>query len=186
MKRFFDISLSIFLIFVLLLPMMIIAFFIKLESEGPAIYWSKRIGKRDKVFNMPKFRSMKNNTPPVATHMLEDPASFTSSFGKLLRKYSLDEIPQLFSIAKGDMSFVGPRPALFNQNDLIELRKLNGVNKLLPGLTGWAQINGRDDNSISVKVRLDVEYLERQSFLFDLIIIWKTIFKVLKKDSVSH
>ena len=186
MKRIFDIVLSIFLIFVLLLPMMIIAFLIKLDSKGPAIYWSKRIGKMDKVFNMPKFRSMKNNTPPVATHLLEDPALFTSSFGRLLRRYSLDEIPQLFSILKGDMSFVGPRPALFNQNDLIELRKLNGVNKLLPGLTGWAQINGRDDNSIPLKVRLDAEYLQRQSFLFDLIIIWKTIFKVLKKDSVSH
>ena len=186
MKRIFDLFLSLLLIVIFLLPMVLIAILIRLESSGPALYWSKRIGKRDKVFKMPKFRSMKVEAPSVATHLMEDPSMYISSFGRFLRQYSIDELPQLFSILNGDMSFVGPRPALFNQDDLIQLRAVNGVNNLIPGITGWAQINGRDHLTLEQKVNLDVEYLRKKSFMVDLKIIWKTIFKVIIKDSVSH
>tara|TARA_B100000787_G_C16171083_1_gene286538 strand:- start:135 stop:695 length:561 start_codon:yes stop_codon:yes gene_type:complete len=186
MKRIFDLIFALLLCIVLLIPMILIAISIRLDSRGPAIYWSKRVGRKDRIFNMPKFRSMRLGTPEIATHIIEDPDVYISSIGGFLRQYSLDEIPQLFSILKGDMSFVGPRPALFNQNDLIRLRGLKQVNQLLPGLTGWAQINGRDEISVLEKVTLDVEYLQKKSFLFDIKILWKTLVKVITKESIVH
>ena len=155
-------------------------------SKGPALYWSERIGKNNKIFKMPKFRSMLIDTPAVATHLLDNPDTYLSPIGGFLRRSSLDEIPQLFSVLKGDMSFVGPRPALYNQDDLIALRTENGIDKLLPGITGWAQVNGRDELSIPDKVALDVEYMQRQSFWFDMKILWMTFLKVVKRDGVSH
>lgn len=166
--------------------MMIIAIAIKLTSKGPSLYWSKRVGKNNKIFMMPKFRSMLIDTPIVASHLLDNPVSYLSPIGKFLRLSSLDEIPQLYSVLKGDMSFVGPRPALYNQYNLIDLRAKKGVDSLLPGITGWAQVNGRDELSISDKVALDVEYLNRQSFWFDIKILWMTFLKVIKRDKVSH
>ena len=186
MKRLFDFILALFLILFLMVPMIIITIVIKLTSRGAAIHWSERVGKNNVVFKMPKFRSMKIDTPDLATHLLKDSSSTLTPVGSFLRKYSLDEIPQLWSILKGDMSFVGPRPALFNQNDLINLRSTYGVEKILPGLTGWAQVNGRDDLPIVDKVKKDAEYLKRHSFLFDLKILWLTILKVIRKDGVSH
>ena len=159
---------------------------VKISSEGPILYWSDRIGKNNMIFKMPKFRSMLIDTPTIATHLLDNPDSCLSSIGGFLRRTSLDELPQLFSVLKGDMSFVGPRPALFNQDDLIALRTEKGVDKLLPGITGWAQVNGRDELSISDKVALDVEYMQRQSFWFDMKILWMTFLKVVKRDGVSH
>jgi len=157
-----------------------------LTSKAPVIYWSDRIGRYNKVFRMPKFRSMRIDTPQIATHLLENPDIYLTPIGSFLRKSSLDELPQLWSILKGDMSFVGPRPALFNQDDLIFLRTRYGVDKLVPGLTGWAQINGRDELPIHEKVRLDVEYMQRQSLTFDLQILWLTFIKVIVKDGVAH
>jgi len=157
-----------------------------LTSKGPALYWSDRVGKDNQIFKMPKFRTMLVNTPAVATHLLGDPSVHLSPIGAFLRRSSLDELPQLFSVLKGDMSFIGPRPALFNQDDLIALRTENGVDKLLPGITGWAQVNGRDEVSIPDKVALDVEYLDRQSFWFDVKILCMTFLKVAKRDGVSH
>ncbi|WP_416652657.1 sugar transferase [Candidatus Pseudothioglobus sp. Uisw_086] len=186
MKRIFDFLFSISLLIALFFPMILIAIMIRIDSKGPIIYWSRRIGHKDKVFKMPKFRTMQVDSPVIATHIMENPNLYISSIGGVLRRYSLDEIPQLFSIFKGDMSFVGPRPALFNQDDLIYLRKQKGVNQLIPGLTGWAQINGRDEISITEKVNFDVEYLQQKSFLFDLKIIWKTLVKVILKESVTH
>ena len=186
MKRLFDFILALFLILLLMVPMIIIAIVIMLTSRGAAIHWSERVGKNNVVFKMPKFRSMKIETPDLATHLLKDSSSTLTPVGSFLRKYSLDEIPQLWSILKGDMSFVGPRPALFNQNDLINLRSTYGVEKILPGLTGWAQVNGRDDLPITEKVNKDVEYLQKHSFLFDLKILWLTFLKVVKKDGISH
>tara|TARA_Y100001936_G_C15987923_1_gene620604 strand:- start:597 stop:1079 length:483 start_codon:yes stop_codon:yes gene_type:complete len=159
---------------------------IKLSSSGDILFWSDRIGKNNIIFSMPKFRTMKKNTPQLATHLLEDPESFYTPLGKILRKYSLDEIPQIFSVIKGDMSLVGPRPALFNQYDLMELRKNKGIDKLKPGITGLAQINGRDEMSIPDKVRYDEEYLQRSSMRLDLHILWLTFLKVLRKEGVSH
>ena len=173
MKRIFDLILVIFLLLVLLISLLLIAILVIATSKGPALYWSKRIGKNNKIFKMPKFRSMMTGTPAVATHLLDDPDSYLSPIGGFLRLSSLDELPQLFSVLKGDMSFVGPRPALFNQDDLITLRTEKGVDKLLPGITGWAQVNGRDELSIPDKVALDVEYLNRQSFWFDIVILPK-------------
>jgi len=164
----------------------LVAALVKLTSKGPVLYWSDRVGKRNVIFKMPKFRSMKADTPVLATHLLVDPKSVLTPIGNFLRKSSLDELPQLWCILKGDMSFVGPRPALFNQDDLIALRTQKGVHDLVPGLTGWAQINGRDELPISQKVALDVEYLETQSMLLDVKIIWLTFIKVFKKDGVSH
>jgi O-antigen biosynthesis protein WbqP len=186
LKRFFDLALV-----CILTPFMLPAFFliwmlIKIEDKGPALHWSKRIGARNKIFLMPKFRSMKINSPQVATHLLQNPEQFITKTGRFLRKYSLDEIPQLWSVIKGEMSFVGPRPALFNQEDLITQRTICGVHEILPGITGWAQINGRDEIEIPLKVKLDEEYLMRQSIYFDLKIIFLTAFKVLKSDGVSH
>ena len=186
MKRLFDLVTSIILFILLVIPMLLVAIAIRLTSKGQALYWSDRIGRRGVIFKMPKFRSMRVDAPAIATHLMEDPDQFLSPIGKFLRRSSLDELPQLFSIIKGDMSFVGPRPALFNQYDLIKLRIKNGVDNLLPGVTGWAQINGRDELSIPEKVALDVEYVNRQSFLFDMKVLWITLLKVVRKDGVSH
>jgi O-antigen biosynthesis protein WbqP len=186
MKRLFDLILSTILIFSLLVPMLFISLLIRLTSKGPALYWSDRVGFANSIYKMPKFRSMRIDTPEVATHLMSNPEEFLSTIGRFLRRTSLDELPQLFSILKGDMSFVGPRPALFNQYDLIKLRIENGVDNLLPGVTGWAQINGRDELSIPEKVALDVEYVNRQSFLFDMKVLWITLLKVVREDGVSH
>jgi len=186
MKRFFDFSLAVFLIFVLWFFIIISAILVKITSKGNALYWSDRVGINNKIFKMPKFRSMLIDTPAVATHLLDNPNVYLSPIGGFLRSTSLDELPQLFSVLKGDMSFVGPRPALFNQEDLIALRTKKGVDKLLPGITGWAQVNGRDELSIPDKVALDAEYLDRQSFWFDMKILWMTFLKVIKRDGVSH
>lgn len=171
---------------VLALPIALLAALVRLTSPGPVLYWSDRVGRHNTIFRMPKFRSMRLGTPAVATHLLSDPHSHLTPIGSFLRKSSLDELPQLWSILKGDMSFVGPRPALFNQDDLIELRTRCGVHRLVPGLTGWAQVNGRDELPIPDKVMLDVEYLQRQSLWFDLRILWLTFVKVLRRDGVSH
>ena len=186
MKRIFDLILAFFLFLVLLISLLLIAILVITTSKGPALYWSERIGKDNKIFKMPKFRSMLTDTPAVATHLLDNPDSYLSPIGSFLRSSSLDELPQLFSVLKGDMSFVGPRPALYNQDDLIALRTQKGADKLLPGITGWAQVNGRDELSIPDKVALDVEYMNRQSFSFDVKILWMTFLKVIKRDGVSH
>jgi O-antigen biosynthesis protein WbqP len=186
MKRSFDFLMALILIILLILPIFIIVFIVRLSSKGPAIYWSDRVGKNNKIFKMPKFRTMQVNSPSIATHLMKDPTRFINPVGSFLRRFSLDEIPQLFSIIKGDMTFVGPRPALFNQFDLIELRCVKGVDKLVPGVTGWAQINGRDELSIADKVKLDVEYLNHKSFWFDTKILWKTFIKVVAQENISH
>jgi len=186
MKRIFDLLLGVVILALLVTPLLLVAIAVRLTSKGPALYWSDRVGKNNKIFMMPKFRSMLIDTPSVATHLLNSPDAHLSPNGGFLRRSSLDELPQLFSVLKGDMSFVGPRPALFNQDDLIKLRTNNGVNKLLPGITGWAQVNGRDELSIPDKVMLDLEYMNRQSFWFDVKILWMTFLKVIKRDGVSH
>ena len=185
-KRIFDLLLSLLLLVALLLPILLVAALVRLTSPGPALYWSDRVGQDNRIFKMPKFRSMRTGTPAVATHLLNDPSTYLTPIGGFLRKSSLDELPQLWNILKGDMSFVGPRPALFNQADLIQLRTEQGVHKLVPGLTGWAQINGRDEIPIPHKVALDREYLEKQSLAFDLQIMLLTAVKVLKRDNVTH
>ena len=186
MKRLFDLVLGLFAAIVLLVPIAVVAMLVRLTSLGPALYWSDRVGRHNKIFKMPKFRSMLVGTPAVATHLLADPKSVLTPIGSFIRKSSLDELPQLWSILVGDMSFVGPRPALFNQYDLIELRTQKGVHTLVPGLTGWAQVNGRDELPIPQKVALDVEYLQRQGFWFDIQILWLTFLKVVRRDGVSH
>ena len=186
MKRLFDLMLSILAAFGLTMPLLVIALAVKLTSNGPVLYWSDRVGKDNRIFRMPKFRSMRVDTPAVATHLLQNPDAWLTPIGSLLRRTSLDELPQLWSILVGDMSLVGPRPALFNQNDLIELRTRYGVHELVPGLTGWAQINGRDELPIPQKVALDVEYMKRRSFCFDCYILWRTAIKVVRRDGVSH
>jgi len=170
----------------LLLPVLLVYVVVRLTSEGPALYWSDRVGRNNVIFKMPKFRSMRVGTPAVATHLLADAASHLTPIGSFLRKSSLDELPQLWSILLGDMSFVGPRPALFNQQDLIALRTAQGVHTLVPGLTGWAQVNGRDELPIPEKVKLDVAYLQQQTLSFDIRILWLTLVKVLTRDGVSH
>ena len=186
MKRLFDLILATILIITLLVPMLFIILAIRVTSNGPALYWSERVGFDNSIYKMPKFRSMSEETPEVATHLMLNPDKFLSPIGRFLRRTSLDELPQLFSIIKGDMSFVGPRPALFNQNDLITLRSENGLDKLLPGLTGWAQVNGRDELSIPDKVALEVEYMQKKSFWFDLKILWMTFLKVINNQGISH
>lgn len=186
MKRWFDLMLAILAASLLLIPVVLVSLAVRLSSKGPILYWSDRIGRHNIIFSMPKFRSMRIGTPAVATHLLSNPDTYLTPIGSFLRKSSLDELPQLWSIFKGDMSFVGPRPALFNQKDLITLRTQCGVHKLVPGLTGWAQINGRDDLPIPEKVQLDAEYLKRKSFGFDLKIIALTAIRVIRHDSVSH
>jgi O-antigen biosynthesis protein WbqP len=186
MKRAFDICLGCLAALILLVPVLLVAMAVRLTSKGPALYWSDRVGRNNVIFKMPKFRSMRVGTPAVATHLLADAASHLTPIGSFLRKSSLDELPQLWSILMGDMSFVGPRPALFNQQDLIALRTAQGVHSLVPGLTGWAQVNGRDELPIPDKVKLDVAYLQRQSLGFDIRILWLTLVKVLQRDGVSH
>jgi O-antigen biosynthesis protein WbqP len=186
MKRVFDIILGCLAALILFVPILLLAIAVRLTSKGPALYWSDRVGRDNMIFKMPKFRSMRVGTPAVATHLLVDARSHLTPIGFFLRKSSLDELPQLWSILVGDMSFVGPRPALFNQQDLIALRTEEGVDTLVPGLTGWAQVNGRDELPIPEKVKLDVAYLQRQSLWFDLHILWLTFGKVLKRDGVSH
>ncbi len=186
MKRLFDILTALCAGLVLLVPLLMVALAVRLTSAGPVLYWSDRVGRNNVIFRMPKFRSMRIGTPALATHLLSNPSSYLTPIGNFLRKSSLDELPQLWSILVGEMTFVGPRPALFNQHDLIELRTEQGVSRLLPGLTGWAQVNGRDDLPIPDKVKLDVVYLQRQSLWFDIRILWLTLVKVLRRDGVSH
>ena len=186
MKRLLDLCLALFALLLLLLPIVLVALMVRFTSKGAVLYWSDRVGQYNKIFKMPKFRTMRVDTPAVATHLLPDPAQFLTPIGSFLRQSSLDELPQLWSIIKGDMSFVGPRPALFNQHDLIALRSQHGVDKLLPGLTGWAQVNGRDELPIPEKVKLDVEYMQNQTIFFDLKIIFLTILKVLRRDGIQH
>lgn len=185
-KRLFDLVVSSFAGLLLLAPMLLVALAIKITSPGPVLYWSKRVGRHNRLFDMPKFRSMRTDTPVVATHLLTDPDAYLTPIGSFLRRSSLDELPQLWSILTGDMSIVGPRPALFNQDDLIALRTESGVDELRPGLTGWAQINGRDELPIATKVQFDVQYMQRQSIGFDLKIIWLTALRVFKRDGVAH
>jgi len=186
MKRLFDLAVALVAAVFLALPIMMTALVVRLTSPGPALYWSDRVGRHNRIFKMPKFRSMRIDTPAVATHLLQNPEQWLTPIGSFLRKSSLDELPQLWSILKGDMSFVGPRSALFNQDDLIALRTEKGVHQLVPGLTGWAQVNGRDELPIPQKVQLDAEYLERRTLLFDMKILWLTALKVLVRDGVSH
>jgi O-antigen biosynthesis protein WbqP len=186
MKRLFDLCFALFVLSFLMLPILVVAVLVRLTSSGSILYWSDRVGLNNKIFKMPKFRTMRVDTPAVATHLLPDPEGFLTPVGSFLRKSSMDELPQLWSIIKGDMSFVGPRPALFNQDDLIALRTQYSVDKLLPGLTGWAQINGRDELPIPAKVKLDVEYMQNQSLFFDMKILFLTILKVLRRDGIQH
>lgn len=186
MKRLFDLTVALVAAVFLALPIVFVALAVRLTSPGPALYWSDRVGRHNRIFKMPKFRSMRIDTPAVATHLLQHPEQWLTPIGSFLRKSSLDELPQLWSILKGDMSFVGPRPALFNQDDLIALRTEKGVHELVPGMTGWAQVNGRDELPIPQKVQLDAEYLGRRTLLFDIKILWMTTLKVLARDGVSH
>jgi O-antigen biosynthesis protein WbqP len=186
MKRIFDLWVASLASLVLLLPILIVALCVRLTSPGPVLYWSDRVGRDNRIFRMPKFRSMRIGTPAVATHLLANPDHYLTPIGSFLRKSSLDELPQLWSILRGDMSFVGPRPALFNQHDLITLRTEQGVHTLIPGLTGWAQINGRDELPIPVKVQLDADYLRQQNLWLDIKILWLTFVKVLRRDGISH
>ena len=186
LKRILDIGLVLISVCFLIFPLVLITILVCITSSGPALYWSDRVGRYNHVFKMPKFRTMRIHTPVVATHLLQNPDQWLTPIGSFMRKSSLDELPQLWSILKGDMSFVGPRPALFNQVDLISMRTKIGVHELLPGLTGWAQVNGRDELPIPQKVQMDLWYAKRQSLLFDLKILWMTVLKVLTKDGVSH
>ncbi len=186
MKRSFDVIFVLTVAGLLAVPAVLIALLVRITSPGPVLYWSNRVGRGNRIFSMPKFRSMRADTPTLASHLLSDPHIYLTPIGSFLRKSSLDELPQLWSILRGDMSFVGPRPALFNQSDLIELRTQCGVHQLVPGLTGWAQVNGRDELSISKKVELDFEYLQRRSLWFDLKVIFLTIKRVLFNEGVSH
>ena len=186
MKRLFDILLSCLLLFVFFIPILLVAFMVKITSKGPALFPSDRVGIHNSIFKMYKFRTMRIDTPQVATHLMTDPKQYLTPIGQFLRKSSLDELPQLFNILKGDMSFVGPRPALFNQDDLVALRTEKGVDSLVPGLTGWAQINGRDELPIPVKVEFDAYYLINHSFLLDIKILFMTFFKVMRREGVDH
>jgi O-antigen biosynthesis protein WbqP len=186
MKRLFDLVLAIILAILFVVPLIVVALAVRLTSSGPALYWSDRVGRDNQIFKMPKFRSMRTDTPAVATHLLDNPQSFLTPIGGFLRRSSLDELPQIWSVLVGDMSFVGPRPALYNQDDLIALRTERQVHTLVPGLTGWAQVNGRDELPIPVKVDLDVEYMQKQSFFFDIYILYLTFIKVLGRDGVTH
>ncbi|MEO7497276.1 MAG: sugar transferase [Massilia sp.] len=186
MKRIFDLMLGLLALALLALPILAVALVVMITSPGPVVYWSDRVGRHNKIFKMPKFRSMRVDTPAVATHLLADPQRYLTPVGSFLRKSSLDELPQLWSILRGDMSFVGPRPALFNQDDLVALRSKHGVDTVLPGLTGWAQVNGRDELPIAVKVRLDADYVLRRSLLLDVKIILLTVLKVVRRDGITH
>ena len=186
LKRSCDVLLSLFLLCFLSIPMIIIALFVKLTSKGPALYWSDRVGINNTIFRMPKFRTMRLDTPEVATHLMTDPDLYLTSFGSFLRKFSLDELPQLWSVLKGDMSFIGPRPALYNQDDLVDLRTKRGIHRLVPGVTGWAQVNGRDDIPIPLKVEYDAYYMKNKSIILDLKIVWMTAVNVLRKRGIKH
>jgi O-antigen biosynthesis protein WbqP len=186
MKRLFDLVLAIILTILFAAPFMVVALAVCLTSSGPALYWSDRVGRENHIFKMPKFRTMRTNTPAVATHLLENPQSFLTPIGGFLRRSSLDELPQIWSVLLGDMSFVGPRPALYNQDDLIALRTERQVHTLVPGLTGWAQVNGRDELPIPAKVNFDVEYLQKKSFFFDVYILCLTFIRVFGRDGVAH
>ena len=186
MKRVFDLLAGFSALLLLGVPFIFLALLVAVTSRGPVLYWSDRVGQHNRIFRMPKLRTMKTGTPAVATHLLDNPQAHLTPVGGLLRRTSLDELPQLWSILMGDMSWVGPRPALFNQVDLIEMRTQAGVHQLVPGLTGWAQVNGRDEIALVDKVRLDTEYLQRQSFVFDLHILWLTVRKVLRREGVTH
>jgi len=186
MKRIFDLAMAFGVLVLLSVPMLIIAVLVKVKSKGPALYWSDRVGVNNTIFRMPKFRTMRIDTPAVATHLMKNPDVYLTSIGSFLRKFSLDELPQLYSIFKGDISFVGPRPALFNQDDLVELRTGKGIHRLIPGVTGWAQVNGRDELPIPVKVEYDAYYLKNRSFAFDFKILWMTFVKVVKREGVTH
>jgi O-antigen biosynthesis protein WbqP len=186
LKRVFDVVLAISLLLVFALPMGLIATTVRLTSRGPALHWSRRIGRDNVEFSMPKFRTMRVDAPDVASHLIGDPAAFLTPVGSLLRRTSVDELPQLWSILVGDMSFVGPRPALWNQDDLIEQRAAEGIDRLVPGVTGWAQVNGRDELPLAEKVRFDKEYLQQRSFRFDLKVIFMTLFNVLRQHGISH
>ena len=186
MKRSIDLVVGLSALVMLVVPIVMVAILVKLTSKGSILYWSNRVGHKNKLFRMPKFRTMQMDTPEMATHLMNTPDTYLSPIGRFLRRSSLDELPQLWSILKGDMSFVGPRPALFNQDDLIFLRTERGVDQLMPGLTGWAQVNGWDELPIPEKVVLDVEYMERQSLWFDMKILWLTVLKVVRRDGVSH
>jgi len=186
MKRIFDFMISLTALAVLAVPMLLVAAMVKITSAGPVLYWSNRVGRGNDIFRMPKFRTMRTDTPDVATHLLDDPDRYLTPIGKFLRRASLDELPQLYNILKGDMSFVGPRPALYNQDDLISLRTQKGIHQLTPGLTGWAQINGRDELPIPLKVSFDEYYLLHQSFSLDIKILFRTLFKVIKSEGVKH
>jgi O-antigen biosynthesis protein WbqP len=186
MKRLFDLVLALVAGLALLVPILLVGLMVKVTSKGPVLYWSDRVGRNNAIFRMPKFRTMRVGTPAVATHLLTNSGAYLTPIGGFLRKSSLDELPQLWSILAGDMSFVGPRPALFNQDDLIALRTQCGVHELVPGLTGWAQINGRDELPIPDKVAMDAEYLHKRSFRFDVSVLWLTLIKVLRRDGVSH
>ena len=186
MKRTLDLLASLMALGLLCVPLLLLALLVAITSKGPIFYWSDRVGQHNQIFRMPKFRTMKVGTPAVATHLLADPQAQLTPVGGFLRRTSLDELPQLWSILKGDMSWVGPRPALFNQIDLIDMRTQSDVHQLVPGLTGWAQVNGRDEIALTDKVRLDTEYLQRQSFVFDLHILWLTVLKVVRREGVTH
>jgi O-antigen biosynthesis protein WbqP len=186
LKRLFDLALALVASPLLALPMLLIALAVKLTSKGPVLYWSDRVGRNNKIFHMPKFRSMRTDAPEVATHLLSNSGAYLTSIGPFLRKTSLDELPQIYSVLKGDLSFVGPRPALHNQNDLVALRTEHGVHELIPGLTGWAQVNGRDDLLIPLKVEYDSEYRRTRTFLFDLKILCLTLIRVIRGDGVAH
>ena len=186
MKRIFDVIVAIALLAIISMPMLVIALMVKLTSKGSVLHWSDRIGRGNAIFKMPKFRTMRIDTPAVATHLLKNPDKYLMPVGSIMRRFSLDEFPQLWSVLKGDMSFVGPRPALYNQDDLIELRTKKGVHKLVPGITGWAQVNGRDELPIPVKVEYDEFYLKNRSFWFDMKILWLTFIKVVKREGVTH
>ena len=186
MKRVFDFVIAVVMLVLSLIPIFLVAIGVRATSKGPVLYWSARVGRGNLIFKMPKFRTMRSDTPQLATHLMIDPDEYLSLIGTFLRRTSLDELPQLFSILKGEMSFVGPRPALFNQDELIALRADQGVDNLMPGLTGWAQVNGRDTLPIPEKVALDVEYMERQSLWFDMRILWLTFLKVLGQDGITH
>ncbi len=186
MKRICDVLLSLLLLCFLSIPMILIALIVILTSRGPALYWSDRVGLNNILFSMPKFRTMRLDTPEMATHLMSDPDLYLTSFGSFLRKFSLDELPQLWSILKGDMSFIGPRPALYNQDDLVDLRTKRGIHRLVPGVTGWAQVNGRDDIPIPLKVEYDEYYMNNKSIILDLKIVWMTAVNVLRKRGIKH
>jgi O-antigen biosynthesis protein WbqP len=186
MKRIFDTALATVFLLIFSFPMFIIAILVKITSKGPVLYWSDRVGINNRIFRMPKFRTMRIDTPAVATHLMKNPEAYLTSIGSFLRKFSLDELPQLYSILKGDISFVGPRPALYNQDDLIELRTGKGIHKLIPGITGWAQVNGRDELPIPIKVEFDEYYLKNRSFFFDFKILWMTFIQVVRGEGVTH